>query len=89
MCPQHDKELNEKVKPLPEVVHKLSEFVGSLGQRHHDVNGHVGRLHEFTLHFHERAEGPEENQPAELLFLFTAEGQFIQCALVLLCTCDP
>lgn len=67
----------------PEVVHKLFEFVGSLGQRQHNVNGHVGGLHKLTFHFHEGAEGAEENQPAELQLLLAAEGQLVQRALVL------
>lgn len=64
-------------------MHKLFEFVSSLGQRQHNVNGHVGRLHKLTFHFHEGAEGAEENQPAELLFLLATEGQLVQRALVL------
>lgn len=77
-----------KVELLPEVVHKLSEFVSSLGQRNHDVNRHVGRLHQLTFHFHQWAKGPEENQPAKFQFVFTTEGQFIQRAFVFLCACD-
>lgn len=72
----------------PEVVHELFEFVSSLGQRQHNVNGHVGRLHQLTFHFHEGAEGAEEKQPAELLFLLSAEGQLVQRALVLLSARD-
>ncbi len=68
----------------PEVVHELFEFVGSLGQRQHNVNGHVGRLHLLTFHFHEGAEGAEEKQPAKLLLLLSTEGQLVQRALVLL-----
>lgn len=72
----------------PEVVHELFEFVGSLGQRQHNVNGHVGRLHQLTFHFHEGAEGAEENQPAKLLLLLSTEGQLVQRALVLLSACN-
>lgn len=72
----------------PEVVHELLELVGASGQRHDDVNGHVGRVHALALHLHQRAEGTEEDQAAELVAGLASEGQFVERPLVLLCAGD-
>lgn len=72
----------------PEVVHELLELVGASGQRHNDVDGHVGRVHALALHLHQRAEGTEEDQAAGLVAGLASEGQFVQRPLVLLRASD-
>lgn len=68
----------------PEVVHELLELVGASGQRHDDVDGHVGRVHALVLHLHQRPEGTEEDQAAELAAGLASEAQLVQRPLVLL-----
>lgn len=65
-------------------MHELLELVGASGQRHDDVDGHVGRVHALVLHLHQRAEGTEEDQAAELVAGLASEGQLVQRPLVLL-----
>lgn len=69
-------------------MHELLELVGSSGQRHHDVDEHVGRVHPLALHLHQRSEGPEEDQAAEFPTGIAAEGQLVHCPFVLLCARD-
>lgn len=65
-------------------MHELLELVGASSQRHDDVDGHVGCVHALVFHLHQRAEGTEEDQAAELVAGLASEGQLVQRPLVLL-----
>lgn len=69
---------------VPEVVHKVSELVGSLGEGHYDIDADVSRVHPLVLHLHQRPKGTEQNQLPELTALVTFEGELIHSAFVLL-----
>lgn len=73
---------------LPEGVHELSEFVGSLWKRHDDVDDGERRRHALVRHLHQRAEGTKQDQPPELVFPIATERQLVQRSFILLRSCQ-
>lgn len=72
----------------PEVVHELLELVAAPGQRDHDVDGDAGGVHALALDLHQRPEGTEEDQAAELAACLPPEDQLVHGPLVLLRAAD-
>lgn len=74
---------------LPEVADEVPKRLRPLWQRYDDVDENAVHVQTLALHFHQGAEGPEEQQLSEDLWAVTLKHQLIHSSSVPLCTGQP